>query len=147
MSKYLLLILFLTFSPQAFATEGEAKALERLAMTTDMLIVIGEEMVDTAQSGMLVSGDTLSIELSLNAAYSYQFIVWTDSAFNYVDFWLTNPLGETPRGDFSDHTTLSIMPDSTETGLWTLDMELIEGAYSDTAFYAAAIFKRSRVPQ
>ena len=148
MSKYLLLILVLIFSPpQALAIEGEAKALERLAMTTEMLICIGEEMVDDAISGTLISGDTLSLELSLEAAYSYQFIIWTDSAFNYVDFWLTNPFGETPRGDFSDHTTLSIMPDSTETGLWSLHMELIEGAYSDTAYYAAAIFKRSRVPQ
>ncbi len=146
MSKYLLLILVFLFPP-ASATEGEAKALERLAMTTDMLISIGEEMFDTTRSGILITGDTLSIELSLDATYSYQFIIWTDSAFNYVDFWLTNPFGETPRGDLSDHTTLAIMPDSTETGLWSLDMELIEGAYSDTAYYAAAIFKRSRTPQ
>ena len=146
MSKYLLLILALSF-PSAFAAQGEAKALERLAMTTDMLISIGEEMVDGVRSGILVEGDTLSVELSLNAAYSYQFIIWTDSAFNYVDFWLTNPFGETPRGDLGDHTTLSVMPDSTETGLWSLDMELIEGAYSDSAYYAAAIFRRSRAPK
>ena len=146
MSKYLLLILASLVS-SASATEGEAKALERLAMTTDMLISIGEEMFDTTRSGVLITGDTLSIELSLEATHSYQFIIWTDSAFNYVDFWLTNPFGETPRGDLSDHTTLAIMPDSTETGLWSLDMELIEGAYSDTAYYAVALFKRSRVLQ
>ncbi len=143
-SKSLLSVLLfsLTF---AFAAEGEEKALERLSITTDMLICIGEEMVGEPLSGMLLLNDTLSIEVSVSPSYSYQFIVWTDSAFNYVDFWLTDPLGETPRGDIGDHTTMAIIPDSSEAGIWQLDMELLEGAYSDTAYYAGAVFRRSRI--
>jgi len=127
------------------ASTGETKALERLAITTDMLVTSGENMAGDAQSGMLVLGDTVSIDLVIDPEYSYQFIVWTDSAFNYIDFWLTTPNGDSPRGDLSDHTTLAIMPDSTEAGAWQLEMELIEGAYSDTAYYAAAIFTRPRL--
>lgn len=145
-SKSLLFVLFCSF-PFAFASEGEEKALERLSMTTDLLICIGEEMVGEPLSGILLLNDTLSIEISLNSVYSYQFIVWTDSAFNQVDFWLTNPLGETPRGNICDHTAFAIMPDSTDTGIWQLEMELLEGAYSDTAYYAAAVFRRSRTLQ
>ena len=145
-SKSLFLML-LCFSPAAFASAGEVKALDRLSITTDMLIVIGDEMTGDPHSGMLVLGDTVSIDLTIDAAYSYQFIIWTDSAFNNVDFWLTNPLGDTPRGDISDHTTMAIIPDSVETGIWQLEMELLEGAYSDTAYYAAAIFRRSRALQ
>ncbi len=131
----------------AKASEGEEKALDRLSMTTDMLLSIGEEMVGEPVSGMIVTGDTLMVDVNLSTEYSYSFIIWTDSAFNHVDFWLTNPLGATPRGDVSDHTTLAIIPDSTESGTWQLGMELLEGAYSDTAFYAAAIFRARRVPQ
>lgn len=131
----------------AKAFEGEEKALERLSMTTDMLLAIGEEMVGEPVSGMIVTGDTLMVDVNLSTEYAYSFIIWTDSAFNYVDFWLTNPQGATPRGDVSDHATLAIIPDSTESGTWRLGMELLEGAYSDTAYYAAAIFRTRRVPQ
>ncbi len=126
------------------ASTGETKALERLAITTDMLVTSGENMAGDAQSGMLVLGDTVSIDLVIDPEYSYQFIVWTDSAFNYIDFWLTNPLGDIPGSNLGDHATLAIMPDSSEAGAWQLEMELIEGAYSDTAYYAAAIFTRPR---
>lgn len=141
------MLAILAFTGAANASQGEEKALERLSMTTDMLLAIGEEMVGEPVSGMLVTGDTILVDVNLSSQYSYSFIIWTDSAFNYVDFWLTNPGGATPRGDVSDHTTLAIIPDSTETGMWRLGMELLEGAYSDTAFYAAAIFRNQRVPQ
>jgi len=143
-SKFLLIMLIYSLS---LASSGEEKAVERLSLTTDMLVSIGEEMAGQPVSGMLIVGDTVTVDLQVSAANSYQFIIWTDSAFNYVDFWLTNPLGETPRGDISDHTTLAIMPDSIETGTWHLQMELLEGAYSDTAYYAAATFARSRLSQ
>jgi hypothetical protein len=143
-SKLLLTLLICSLS---LAGDGEEKAVERLSLTTDMLATIGEEMTGQPISGMLVAGDTVTVDLQVDAANSYQFIIWTDSAFNYVDFWLTNPLGETPRGDISDHATLAIMPDSVETGTWHLQMELLEGAYSDTAYYAAATFVRSRFSQ
>lgn len=145
-SKSLSFVLLCTLSSAfAFASAGEVKALERLAMTTDMLICIGEEMAGEPLSGMLLLNDTVSVDLTINVAYTYQFIIWTDSAFNYVDFWLTNPQGETSGGDISDHTTLIIIPDSAETGVWQLEIELLEGAYSDTAYYAAAIFRTSRM--
>jgi len=143
-SKILLIILVYSLST---ASSGEEKAIERLSLTTDMLVTIGEELFGQPVSGILVTGDTVTVSLQVNAANSYQFIIWTDSAFNNVDFWLTNPLGKTPRGDISDHTSLAIMPDSVETGTWQLHMELLEGAYSDTAYYAAATFVRSRFSQ
>ncbi|MCD4708134.1 MAG: hypothetical protein K8S62_10395 [Candidatus Sabulitectum sp.] len=146
MSKSLLFVLLFSL-PFAFGVEGEDKALGRLSMTADMLVCIGEEMTGNPLSGILIAGDTLSINVNISSTYSYQFIVWTDSAFNCVDFWLTNPQGGTPRSDIGDHTALAIMPDSAETGIWQLEMELLEGAYSDTAYYAAAIFRRSRTLQ
>lgn len=146
MSKLSLLLIAL-IAASSFAVEGREKALERLSLTTDRLITIGEEMLGEPASGMLVTGDTLLVDMNLSSAYSYSFIIWTDSAFNYVDFWLTSPQGTTPRGDVSDHTTLSIIPDSIETGTWQLGMELLEGAYSDTAYYAAAIFRVERLSQ
>lgn len=131
----------------AQGAEGENKALERLSMTTDMLVSIGEEMVGQPVSGELVLGDTLSVDVILNSSYTYQFIIWTDSAFNYVDFWLTDPAGGTPRGNVSDHTTFAVTPDSSEAGTWKMGMELLEGADSDTAYFAAAIFRASRIGQ
>ncbi|MCK5132792.1 MAG: hypothetical protein KAR40_11640 [Candidatus Sabulitectum sp.] len=129
----------------AFSTEqGKERALTRLSATTDMLISIGEEMMGEPMTGMLLLEDTVSIDLSLNSAYTYQFIMWTESAFNYVDFWLTNPNGETPQGDYSDHTTFSVMPFSEEPRIWKLHMELLEGASSDTAYYAVAVLRRER---
>lgn len=145
-SKSFFWIIF-CFMQWAFANEEEAKALERLIMTSDMLVSIGEEMVGQPQGGILLLSDTISIDLNLLPNFSYQFVVWTNSAFNYVDFWLTNPQGEVPRGSIGDHITLVVIPDSLEVGIWQLNMELIEGAYSDTAYYAAATFRRSRILQ
>jgi hypothetical protein len=144
LSKWGLLVIAFHCS-LAMGLEGEGKALGRLSMTTDMLLSMGEEMVGSPVSGMIVAGDTLAIDLNLVSEFSYSIIIWTDSAFNYVDFWLTSPHGRTPRGDVSDHTTLTIMPDSLESGTWKLGMELLEGAYSDTAWYAAAVFRNPRV--
>ncbi len=145
-SKSYLFIIF-CFMQLAFANEEEAKAMERLTMTTDMLVSIGEEMIGQPQGGMLLLGDTISIDLNLLPDFSYQFVVWTNSAFNYVDFWLTNPQGEIPRGSIGDHITLAVISDSLDAGIWQLNMELIEGSYSDTAYYATATFRRSRILQ
>jgi hypothetical protein len=147
-SKLLLLILIVfCFSFSAQGSEGEGKALERLAITTDLLVSIGAEMAGQPVSGLLTLGDTVCVDVNLSSVYSYQFVIWTDSAFNFVDFWLTSPFGDTPRGDVSDHTTLTIVPDSTETGTWQIGMELLEGAYSDSAYYAAAVFRNTRIQQ
>ncbi|MEA3265517.1 MAG: hypothetical protein U9P42_01050 [Candidatus Fermentibacteria bacterium] len=143
MSKSLIFFL-LCFAASMSASTGEAKALERLTITTDVLITSGESMTGDAMSGMLVLEDTLSVDLLVDPEYSYQFIIWTDSAFNYIDFWLTTPNGDSPSSDLGDHTSLVVMPDTTEAGVWQLEMELLEGAYSDTAYYAVAIFTRPR---
>jgi len=127
-----------------FASSGEEVALARLSITTDMLVSIGEEMMGEPFTGMLLLEDTVSIDMSLCSEYSYQMIMWTESTFNYVDFWLTNPQGGTPRGDFSDHTTFSVMPFSEEPQIWNLQMELLEGAACDTAYYAVALLRRER---
>jgi hypothetical protein len=137
-------ILFLFPASLVMAGNGEAKAVERLSITTDMLITVGEEMADPPVIGMLVLEDTVTIDMKVDPVNSYEFIIWTDSAFNRIDFWLTNPLGETPRVDFSDHTTFAILPDSTEAGVWQMHMELFEGAHGDTAYFAAATFTRVR---
>ncbi len=145
MSKSLVFVVLCCVAVMSAST-GETKALERLAITTDMLITSGESMTGNAMSGMLVLEDTVSVDLVIDPAYSYQFIIWTDSAFNYIDFWLTSPSGDSPRSDLGDHTTMAIIPDSTEAGVWQIEMELLEGAYSDTAYYAAAVFTRARSP-
>ena len=137
---YLLLIV-----SSAFASDDLAKALERLTMTTDMLLPLGDEMVNAPHSGMLLLEDTVSIDINISSAYTYQFIIWTESSFNYVDFWLVDPTGEVPRGNLSDHTTFAINPDATEEGVWQLNMELLEGAYSDTAYYAAAVLRATKL--
>lgn len=142
MSKKLLF--FLLIVSTAYADNGLSKALERLAMTTDMLLPLGDEMIDSPQTGLLLLEDTISIELDISSEYAYQFIIWTESSFNYIDFWLVNPSGEVPRGDLSDHTIFAITPDSSENGVWFLNMELLEGAYSDTAYFAAAILRAEK---
>ena len=128
-----------------FGSSGEELALARLSGTTDMLVTIGEEMLDEPMAGMLLLQDTVSIDLNLNSEYTYQFIMWTESTFNYVDFWLEDPSGCCRRSELSDHTTFSIVPDSPEHGIWNLQMELLEGASSDTAYYAVAVLRRERL--
>jgi hypothetical protein len=135
------------FSCLSYGIEGEEKALSRLAMTTDLLLATGEEMVGQAASGTILRGDSLLMDVNLSSEYTYTFIIWTDSAFNIVDFWLTSPEGTTPRGDVSDHTTMAISPDSSEAGVWQMGIELLEGADSDTAYFAAAILKAQRIIQ
>ncbi|MCK5035672.1 MAG: hypothetical protein KAS73_07265 [Candidatus Sabulitectum sp.] len=128
-----------------FGSSGEELALARLSVTTDMLVSIGEEMMSEPVTGLMVLEDTVSIDMSLSCEYTYQFIMWTESTFNYVDFWLTNPQGGTPRGDLSDHTSFSVMPFSEEPEVWKLQMELLEGAACDTAYYAVAVLRRERL--
>lgn len=140
---WLLLCLFFLFS-LGFGSSGEELALSRLAVTTDMLVSIGEEMMSEPMAGMLALQDTVSIDLNLNPGYTYQFVMWTESTFNYVDFWLEDPSGNSSRSEFSDHTVFSVVPDSHGHGIWNLQMELLEGAACDTAYYAVALLRRER---
>lgn len=142
MSKKLLCLILIAST--AFATSDLAKALERLTMTTDMLLPLGDEMVNEPYNGLLVLQDTVSIAIDISSAYTYQCIIWTESSFNYVDFWIVDPAGEIPTGYLSDHTTFVINPGPGEEGVWQLNMELLEGAYSDTAYYAAAVLRAAK---
>ena len=140
---WLLFCLFFLFS-LGFGSSGEELALARLSITTDMLVSIGEEMISEPMAGILAIEDTVSIDLNLNSGYTYQFVMWTESTFNYVDFWLEDPSGNSSRSEFSDHTVFSVVPDSHGHGIWNLQMELLEGAACDTAYYAVALLRRER---
>jgi len=78
----------------------------------------------------------------LYSEYMYHIHIWSDSYFNYMEFWLTDSRGEMHSIADGDNTSLAAYPDTT--GRWTLTILLHEGAYSDSASYAAAIFRNKR---
>ncbi len=127
-----------------FASSGEELALTRLSVTTDMLVSIGEEMACSPIAGMLVMEDTVSVDFTMSPDYTYQFIMWTESTFNFVDFWMNDSSGEARRSDLGDHTTFSVIPRSGEPEVWQLQMELLDGASADTAYYAVVALRRER---
>ena len=126
------------------AVAGEDVALSRLSGTSDMLISIGEEMVGEPISGLLCMQDTVSIPITFDSKYAYQIVMWTESTFNLVDFWLNNTEGAPRRSELSDHAVFSVTPSNSET--WNLHMELLEGASCDTAYYALAVLRREKMP-
>ena len=123
---------------------GEEVALRRLTATTDILTSYEDELVDEPVTGMLLMRDTVSIDLSLNSSYFYELVVWTESSFNFVDFWVTDPSGSVPVSEQTDHVSFSVSPRSLESKVWNLQIELLEAADSDTAYYAFALLKRDR---
>ena len=130
-----------------FASSGEELALSRLSVTTDMLVSIGEEMACSPVAGMLVMEDTVSVDFTMSPNYTYQFIMWTESTLNFVDFWMIDSSGEARRSDLGDHTTFSVVPRSDETEIWQLQMELLDSASTDTAYYAVVALRRERESQ
>jgi len=124
------------------ADSGQDVALLRLSGTSDMLVSIGEEVVGEPIAGLLCMQDTVSIDISLDSRYAYQLIMWTESTFNLVDFWLNNAEGSPRRSELSDHAVFSVTTNNSET--WNLKMELLEGASCDTAYYAVAVLRRER---
>lgn len=126
------------------AGSGQDVALSRLSGTSDMLVSIGEEVVGEPIAGLLCMQDTVSIDISLDSRYAYQLVMWTESTFNLVDFWLNNAEGSPRRSDLADHAVFSVTPNNSET--WRLNMELLEGASCDTAYYAFSILRRERTP-
>ena len=99
---------------------GEEIALRRLTATTDILTSYEDELVDEPVSGMLLMEDTISIDLSLNSSYFYELVIWTESSFNFVDFWVTNPSGSVPMSDQTDHVSFAVSPNSPESKIWNL---------------------------
>lgn len=127
----------------SLASDIEERALERLQLTTDRLVAMGEDMVGEPVSGTLVTGDTVEVALSLDTTYSYHIHIWTNSVFNLLDFWVLDPAGEVAEMAQGDHTTLSLFPGSA--GEHLLMMTLREAAVADSAGYAAALFHHPRV--
>ncbi len=143
MLSFLTVVVLLLVSSAYGMDSGEEIALRRLTATTDILTSYEDELVGEPVSGMLLMEDTVSIDLSLNSSYIYEIVVWTESSFNFVDFWVTNPSGSVPVSKQSDHVSFPVTPFSPESRTWNLQIELLEGANSDTAYYAFALLRRS----
>ncbi len=144
MLSFLIIVVLALCSSVYGMDSGEEIALHRLAITTDILASYGEELVGEPVSGMLLMQDTVSIDLSLNSSYLYDLVIWTESSFNFVDFWVTDPYGSVPMNEQTDHVSFSVTPHSTESKIWNLQMELLEAAESDTAYYAFALLRTLR---
>jgi hypothetical protein len=133
-------VLLLLFAAALHASEE--KALERLMNIVANLQDLGDEMLGEPVTGSLVVGDTVSLELNMDSTYMYYVHVWSDSYFNVMDFWLADPDGTMQVIAGGDNASLASYPDTS--GTWTLNICLYEGAYSDTASYAAAVFRGIR---
>lgn len=120
----------------------EERAVERLTKIIEALDQIGDELVGEPVSGTLVQGDTASMELTLSSQYMYHVHIWSDSYFNIMEFWLTDSRGEVHSIADGDNASLAAYPDTS--GTWTLNILLHEGAWSDSASYAAALFRGRR---
>ncbi|MBD3368887.1 hypothetical protein GF402_00800 [Candidatus Fermentibacteria bacterium] len=120
-----------------------SEAMERLSGVTDRLLVMGESMVGDPISGSMAVAETVSVDLTLSTEYSYHLHVWTDSIFNILEFWLSDPSDSVADQAVGDHATLVVFPDTS--GRWSLNMILVEGDLSDSASYAASLFHRPRV--
>lgn len=125
------------------ATRGdEAAALRRLMNMVDDFQEMGDEVIADPVTGTLALGDTADLELTLDTSFMYHVHVWSDSYFNILDIWLTDPKGEQWGVAAGDNASLAVYPDTS--GTWTLNLLLLEGAYSDSASYAAALFRGMR---
>lgn len=144
MISFLVIFVLALFSSVYGMDSGEEIALRRLTVTTDVLTSYEDELVDEPVTGMLLMRDTISIDLSLTSAYCYELVIWTESSFNFVDFWVTDPSGSVPASEQTDHVNFSVSPNSPEPKTWSLQIELLEAANSDTAYYAFALLRRDR---
>jgi hypothetical protein len=121
---------------------NSSEALYRLGLVTEGLLEMGEEMLGDPISGTIVLGDTVSIQIDLATEYSYYLHIWTDSIFNVLRFWINSPDGLLETNAAGDHTALVVFPEMP--GEYTLYIEMIEGWDSDSAGYAAALFRYRR---
>ncbi|MCK4505203.1 MAG: hypothetical protein KAW14_06275 [Candidatus Aegiribacteria sp.] len=124
------------------AQANETQALERLIDVVSGLEELGDEMIGEPVTGSMFLGDTVSRELIFTREYMYFLYIWSDSYFNIMEFWLENPSGDIHSIADGGNATLAVFPDST--GRWTLKILLHEGAFSDSASYAAAVFRAPR---
>lgn len=124
------------------AQADEANALERLMVVVSGLEELGDEMIGEPVTGSMALGDTISRELIFTREYMYFLYIWSDSYFNIMEFWLENPSGDIHSIADGGNATLAVFPDTT--GRWILNILLHEGASSDTASYAAVVFRAPR---
>lgn len=125
-----------------FSSADEEMALERLMNIISVLQELGDEMLGEPVTGTLILNDTTYIQLAFNNKYMYHIHIWSDSYFNIIEFWLTDSRGEIHTIADGDNASLAAYPDTTEE--WTLTILLHEGASSDSASYAAAVFRAWR---
>lgn len=128
--------------PLSSSKADESRALERLMNVVSPLQELGDEMLGEPVKGTVALGDTTILQLNLSNEYMYHIYIWSDSYFNIMEFWLTDSYGEVHSIADGDNTTLVAYPDTTAE--WTLSVLLHEGAYSDSASYAAAVFRGKR---
>lgn len=134
----ILAILILVPAAQA----NETQALERLMDVVSGLEELGDEMIGEPVTGSLTLGNTISRELIFTRDYMYFLYIWSDSYFHIIEFWLENPSGDIHSIADGGNATLAVFPDTT--GKWTLNILLHEGAFSDSASYAAVVFRAPR---
>jgi len=139
--RAVLTLLVAALAAAGYADEGTA--LERLSIIVSELELMGDVMVGEPVSGTLSTGDTSSLEINLDESFMYNIYIWSDSYFNVFEFWTEGPLGETDSETEGDNASIAIFPDTTAT--WRLRIRLIEEAYSDSASYAAALFRVPRL--
>ncbi len=137
-----LAILLFALLPLYASFADETEALERLLIIITGLEELGDEMLGEPVTGSLALGDTTTLELSLSSEYMYYIHIWSDSYFNFMEFWLTDSRGEDHSIADGDYASLAAYPDTS--GTWTLSIILHEGAYSDSASFAAAVFRGRR---
>lgn len=141
MIRTLLPALFLVLVSSA-AMGDEVAALKRLMNMVESFHEMGDELVGEPITGTLGLGDTAELELTLDSSFMYHVHVWSDSYFNIMDIWLNDPRGEQWDVAAGDNASLAVYPDTS--GSWTLNLLLVEGAYSDSASYAAVLFRGRR---
>jgi len=128
--------------PFSLSLADEYRALNRLMNITAALEDIGDEMIGEPVTGTVTLGDTTNLQLTFSNEYMYSVYIWSDSYFNTFEFWLTSSRGDVRSIADGDYASLVAIPDTT--GNWTLSILLFEGAHSDSASYAAAVFRSKR---
>ncbi len=103
---------------------------------------LGDEMLGEPVTGTVTLGDTIAHKMNFSDEYMYHVHIWSDSYFNLMEFWLTDSGGEIHNIAGGDNASLAAYPDTS--GEWTLQILLHEGASSDSAYYAAAVFRAWR---
>ncbi len=140
--KGLVLVLTVFSMAAGNSCASEEKALERLMNVVSSLQDIGDEMLGEPLTGTVIVGDTASLEMMMDSSFMYNIHIWSDSYFNVMDFWMTDPAGNVHDLAGGGDAILTAYPDTS--GTWKLNILLYEGASCDSASFAAAVFRGNR---